>query len=637
MKKIDFTSFFQQGIMDLSLLQQKDGSFLSFSSPDPTYFSHALTFQSTFSTSLILSSLCILNETPKLKTLKKHAAHFLLTQKSPYWSFNYWARSSQEAQRLPYPDDLDDTFCALSALFLYQPQIITGEVLAHAVTLLTTLEKKEGGPYRTWLVDEKTDTIWRDVDIAVNSNIAYFLSLQKIELTNLNRYIEKNITLRKLISPYYPSSLPILYFISRFYVGKEKTIIIKQLLSTRNSKGYWDNPLDTALGICVLLHYNTPPEELTHAVGYIIEQQRENNLKAFPFYTGVNPKKDKTYFAGSSALTTAFCLEAIAKYQKALVKNENQALSKQTDEKKIYQAIVDRVEKRFASFDKPLKKIIFAFIHKLLHDDTAKQISLLPYYFTQTLGRRQKEISSELVIQLGAVNVFGWIAYTIYDDFLDEEGDPHLLSFATIALREVINIFENILPQTDFVAFSQQIMDQLDRANAWEVSNTRSKSKLPRYGNYHQLADKSLGHALGPLAILFALGYNKNSPEIKNLLLFFTHYLIAKQLNDDAHDWEHDLQKGQINAVGAMLLKKQREGKNKTHKKLQKIFWYEVLPDVSRLILKHTKKAHTLLKKCPVVIDQQPLVKLLETCEQSAHTALEEQAKTLQFLKHYEK
>lgn len=638
MKEIDFSPFFQKGIANLYSLQQKDGSFLSFASPDPTFFSNPLTFQSTFSTSLILSSLCTLSETPKIKKIKKNAAHFLLRQRSPYWSFNYWARASLETQTLPYPDDLDDTFCALSALFLYNPLIITGEVLANAVTLLTTLEKKEGGPYRTWLVDDKADKIWRDVDIAVNSNIAYFLSLQKIELTNLNRYLEKSIRSNNLISPYYPSTLPIMYFISRFYKGDEKNKITKQILFQRNNKGYWNNPLDTALSLCILLHDNIPPEEVTDAVFYLIDQQAQNNLNAFPFYTGVNPKKDKTYFAGSSALTIVFCLEAVTKYQKALETKKSQLQKHHSQQEDlIYQEIVKRVKSRFDTFDNPLKKTILLFIQTLLKDDTSKQITLLPYYFSQTLGRHQKEISSELLIQLGVANVFGWIAYTIYDDFLDEEGDLQLLSFAHIASREVTHIFEHILPDTDFAGFYQEIMDQLDYANTWEVTNTRSENNLPKYGNYHQLAHKSLGHALGPLAILFALGYKKHSFATKNLLLFFTHYLIAKQLNDDAHDWENDLEKGHINAVGAMLLKKQRDKKNKTHKKLQEIFWYEVLPNVSKRILKHTKKAYALLKKSSVVIDQQPLKKLLISSEQSALTALEEQKKTLQFLKHYEK
>jgi len=97
----------------------------------------------------VLSCLSALEETPKVKTIKQKAAKFLLSQKSKHWSFNYWVRNSQEAKKLPYPDDLDDTFCALSALFQYDPNLINGSAMAKIITLLTAMEKKEGGPYRT--------------------------------------------------------------------------------------------------------------------------------------------------------------------------------------------------------------------------------------------------------------------------------------------------------------------------------------------------------------------------------------------------------------------------------------------------------------------------------------------------------
>src|SRR5207302_1646631 len=116
-----------------------------------------------------------------------------------------------------------------------------------------------------------------------------------------------------------------------------------------------------------------------------------------------------------------------------------------------------------------------------------------------------------------------------------------------------------------------------------------AKGKIPDYKNYKQLAQKSLGHGLGPFAVLFSLGYRKNSPEIKNLLLFFTHYLIARQLNDDAHDWEKDLQLGHINAVCALIVKRYQTKEHlslpydQVVPQLQQVFWDEIIEDVCAL------------------------------------------------------
>jgi len=90
----------------------------------------------------------------------------------------FGSKLSKEFKSKPYPDDLDDTFCALNALYLFDRKLISGSAYAYIIQLLTKVEKNEGGPYKTWLVSKKTSG-WDDVDIVVNSNIAYFLWLQE--------------------------------------------------------------------------------------------------------------------------------------------------------------------------------------------------------------------------------------------------------------------------------------------------------------------------------------------------------------------------------------------------------------------------------------------------------------------------
>src|SRR5216684_1891580 len=121
-----------QGLSFLQKQQLPNGSFLSLSSN--TDFKNAIKYQTIFSTALILSCLSSLKNS-RASGPTDLATKFLLTQKSTNWSFNYWSQESKEHKLLPYPDDLDDTFCALAALYQYNPGLINGEVLAKVVSI----------------------------------------------------------------------------------------------------------------------------------------------------------------------------------------------------------------------------------------------------------------------------------------------------------------------------------------------------------------------------------------------------------------------------------------------------------------------------------------------------------------------
>src|SRR5665213_170014 len=119
----------------LELVQRADGGFDSFSSPSASLFDKAFAYQTTFVPALILTALTNL-QTPKARRLEQNLANFLKDQASPYWSFNYWTKASPERSRRPYPDDLDDTCCALIALALNQTEGLSTEVLVAFVKLL---------------------------------------------------------------------------------------------------------------------------------------------------------------------------------------------------------------------------------------------------------------------------------------------------------------------------------------------------------------------------------------------------------------------------------------------------------------------------------------------------------------------
>src|SRR4030042_1676795 len=139
----------KRGMEFIAKEQLPDGGFFSLASFDPNDFSNAKKCPAVFSTALILQNLNELGEslatgktspTPLrmgiVKNIKDKAAEFLLNQKSENWTFNYWARDAKEAKEMPYPEDMDDTSCALSALYKYDKKIIGGNVLGKFVLTL---------------------------------------------------------------------------------------------------------------------------------------------------------------------------------------------------------------------------------------------------------------------------------------------------------------------------------------------------------------------------------------------------------------------------------------------------------------------------------------------------------------------
>lgn len=561
----DIEKIMISGIKFLAENQQKDGSFLSWTSPDRNNFKDANEYRSVFSTALILSCLNALGIEGGglLGDVKKKAVDFLLSQKSEHWSFNYWVRESMQAKEMPYPDDMDDTSCSLAALCGYCPELLDGEVLAKVVTVLTELEAGEGGPYRTWLAPENVPGAWRDVDLAVNSNIGYFLSLQDVQLKNLINLVEDAVDIKKYTSPYYPSVYPVIYFISRFYKGEKRKKIIDELLERREDDN-WGNPLDTALAMSSLVNFGFPAENLKKSAEYLVGEQKNGGWVATAFCIDPSIEKEK-YYAGTPALTTAFCLEAIHKASRGTISKKHQAASAaSTDnsEDEIYKEVISRAKKVFSTLGSDLKKRAEACLKETTKTNKDRQIILLPYFFANSLDQKLLPEHKSKVIDLGLANLFGWMAYTIYDDFLDEEGEPKMLSVANVCLREADRIFSRVLPETGFADFTKTVFSRIDSANAWEVQYCRIKEKtiasalahpVPDFTDIANLSNRSLGHALGPIGVLCALGYQIGSKECVAVLEGFKHYIAAKQIHDDMHDWEDDLSRGQINSASATL------------------------------------------------------------------------------------
>jgi hypothetical protein len=316
--------------------------------------------------------------------------------------------------------------------------------------------------------------------------------------------------------------------------------------------------------------------------------------------------------------------------------------------------VISTVTQRFVAIDKKVACDAKKIIDDMLLVDVAKQITLLPYLISSSIRPTHKKIPESFLISLGCASLYGWLAYTLYDDFLDDEGDPKTIPIANVSLRELTLLFTSVMSKhSEFLALFKKTMDATDKANMWELTHCRFKVTktvlqfasidIPEYGNYKYLAERSMGHALAGTAVLFSLGYRKESPEVKLLLKFFYHYIIARQLDDDAHDFVEDLKKGHINAVGALVLKSLQQtykadtplAFSQVVRLAHDVFWREIVTNVSHAILRHVAKARKAIEDNVLIEKKEVFLSILSSVEFSAERALKEHANVMGFLEVY--
>lgn len=281
---------------------------------------------------------------------------------------------------------------------------------------------------------------------------------------------------------------------------------------------------------------------------------------------------------------------------------------------------------------------------KLLRADKTGEIRLMPQLFVSSLTISSKTNSDQLIL-LGAANVFFWIGGMLFDDFLDGEGRPELLPIATVAHRRALTLYRQVTAGApEFSRLVEVLCLRADRANAWEVTQTRARvargvialPELPDYGDYWALADRSIGHMFGPLLIMRRLP-GVTDAQRAQVEQGLRHYLIARQLNDDIHDWRQDLETGQLSAVVVELLRSTgvRPGSRRLTTLLPKIERYvmhEGLPHVYDLLHEHVVLARQSLTASGLIEPDSGLENLIARQESVMRAALKIHANHQQFL-----
>jgi len=484
----------------------------------------------------------------------------------------------------PAGESLLSIFLSAAARLESDANAIGGADLAKLLNILADAEIREGGPYRSFINSPNND-----VDAATNAAIAYFLSLQNVNLPELDNLIKITIDQKKFDSKFFASEYPVVYLLARVCDKSRKHIITGHLLGCLCRNG-----TDQALAEASL-----------------------------DFIIGKNEKKPAAYNEG---------------------------------EKHAIDMIMDLAKQRFSSLGADLQKIAFLEIKKTMAQNPDNQMSLIAYYTKLALGKKGEKIPDKIIAQMGLANIFFWTAFIIYDNFwdCDEEASPHILPIANLFARHYTDFFDSMFSeQTGFKKMFHCLMDKLDDANTWETLHCRAAVAgnkfiipeiLPDYTDYESKYRPSSGHILGPVALLYRIGYGGNSGAVRNLTEYFKNYLIAMQINDDAHDWVEDMQRGHLSTVVNMLLQDwltDYPGQKEIDlladmEKLQRLFWFKTIKRASQVVIDYAQKSRLALRSLTILENPAPLEKYIILNENVANKALIEQAKSVDFIREME-
>jgi hypothetical protein len=609
--------------------QQEDGSFLSFSSPDRDGGSEGVPYRTTFLTSQIVAALAAADD-ERARGIVRQGASFLRGQFRD-GSVNYWVRDSAESVSMRLPDDLDDTACAAAALFLADDAFkADGDLLGGLTRTLVDTECEAGGPYFTWRIGAQAEARWKDVDPAVNANVAFALDLVGVRLANLDRYLIARLAEGRIHSPYYPDALACLYFLSRLPRLALSESIHKGLEALRLPDGGWGSGLRDAMAVSAFLR----TDGVSHVVPRLLEALGDlSTLKPSAFC--LDPaQQGVTHYAGSRALDAAFRLEALTLATRDTRSTPETDIQPSPEEWSMHRQIMEAAHQALP--EGLLGEGMAKLLRRIERFDAGKNITLTPWRFGLALGG---EHDDAFVKALGLANVFGWAAYTAYDDILDGDGSGELVSPANAFLRRLNDTLMNILPtHAAFQTWWRSVMDRVDEANAWELAFCRFApgSALPKpeltVADALFFSERSLGHAIGPVALMCANGFDLESVQTQSALEAFRCYLTARQMHDDAHDWQEDLKRGQLNSASLRLL---RSTTATTFDEARIDFWTRGILEHAEAINEVCRRGHAAIDACAAIKHADGLHRLFVKIETGTKQALDGRERTLAFLKSF--
>jgi len=536
-------------------------------------------FQVNFPVGFVLHTFSYINN-DEFIGFKKTLITYLKEEVKDY-SFNYFTKKfNQTNTEFLLPDDLDDTSLLLSSLTRNNVPIDPKFFIK-----IINLETSEGGPYISWYISKKPKYAkWMDIDPVINAHLLYLCSLNNIKLKSTEEYIIKCFKENKLNSPYYSGELFFMFYLAK-YLASSNNAEIRKLLVKKVKKLIFKklNKIDKILyGLTInYLGEKLSSDKFKEITSF---QERDGSVSEFAICTDYPYDGAQTY-TSNKAVITALWLELIIK-QKDISKVKPHTLSK-GKVNSIYKIISKRTKKLINT---ELDKTIFkSFILDKYPLDAEYKVINLPISIALDLKPLLKEEDINLLSVFCTAGYFGWIAYTILDDYLDNKTwspvGPIINLLNRLQYKYLDNLFNNR-------KISKEILNGFlvtDEYYYNEAIQTLRNIKSYTY------IEKRMQAFLTIMKFLPLLLEKREHKRIGNLLYkLLRNIQIIDQLNDDAHDWEEDIGKNIITYVTSKLINQDK--KKKEIKDYTLLFWNIVMPQVIESCKKVYLESKKLLK-----------------------------------------
>lgn len=202
---------------------------------------------------------------------------------------------------------------------------------------------------------------------------------------------------------------------------------------------------------------------------------------------------------------------------------------------------------------------ILPLVEKLINMDTNKELTGISSVFHSSLTTKPTAIPFDLRL-LGIANFYTWVAYSLYDNAIDQANNALDIPSANLLQRLAMHTYTKAgIHNTKLM----NAFNTVDKANAVEITRCRAKvtsktitlAQVPAKNILKALLfERSIVHTIGPAQIAqhIAQQNKTTTPSVKAFEL----YCAARQLNDDIHDWQEDLLQGTLTYVVVHLLQK---------------------------------------------------------------------------------
>lgn len=290
------------GIDFLYQSQLPYGEFKTYACSDEEMTTDCYFDSSPFVTTFVLYSTSFVDD-PKVKDMTEKAISFFLDEMDSRGLWKYWT-SRNDRNINP---DLDVISCISYIL-------VKNGIPFESNLDVILANRDDQGMFYTWVRDPHREN---DIDCVVNANVLLYLG-ENADIRETCQYLDKTVldSQEGSCSPYYPDRLALYYMLSRAYFNGASCLhtsrdsIVERVISIQKDDGSFGNELSTALAACTLLNFNDHGSSVLEAIEYILSTQaKDGSWSRAVFY--LNPVS----YYGSEELTTALCIEALARYQ----------------------------------------------------------------------------------------------------------------------------------------------------------------------------------------------------------------------------------------------------------------------------------------------------------------------------------